>query len=35
MTLMFCFIAGTSNATVETWNPDEGSGTIGPGGSVQ
>lgn len=35
MTLMFCFTIGAScDATVETWDPETGTGTLGPGGCV-
>jgi len=34
-TLMLSFTAvGFCDATVETWDPDSGSGTLGPGGCV-
>lgn len=35
MTLILCTLIGTTNATVESFDPNTGSGTIGPGGCVQ
>lgn len=35
MMLMFCFtISASCDATVETYDPETGTGTIGPGGCV-
>lgn len=35
ITVMFCSIVGITNATVDSFDPGTGTGTIGPGGSVK
>lgn len=34
MTLILCTFVGTISATIETFDPSTGTGTIGPGGKI-